>query len=277
MPRFAWEGSGARSDAPLARLARAAAAAGLGATLAGPPGCDAAPLKLPDAPYNYTVIDQDLSAALQEFGANLGVKVNVSPEVKGRIQGRVPEGKPQAFLDRLATIYNLEWYFDGGVLYITPTKESRTQLLVLSPIGYDRLKGALDALQISDARFPVRPAPGNGVVMVSGPPRYVALIEQTLAGLVAEEQARPKPAVQAAKEPPPPKPTVLTVFRGSQTTILRDGRPERVSGPEMDAPARSGPQPAANLPQAPAAIPAAGQGLIVPAPARAPDGIAPTP
>jgi type III secretion protein C len=230
-------------------------------------GADAAPLTLPDAPYNYTVIDQDLGAALQEFGANLGVKVNISPEVKGRIQGRIPEGRPQAFLDRLATNYNLEWYYDGSVLYVTSARESRTQLLVLNPIGFDALKGALDALQISDARFPVRPSPGKGVVMVSGPPRYVVLIEQTLAGLVAEEQARPKPAppaTAALSAPPPPRATVLTVFRGSSTTILRDGRPERVTGPEAEAPARAEPPAAANLPRT--SLP----NLVVPPPTAAP-------
>lgn len=240
-----------------------------GALLIAPVSAGAAALKLPDTPYNYTVIDQELGAALQEFGANLGIKLSISPEVKGRIQGRIPESKPQAFLDRLATNYNLEWYYDGSVLYITSAKENRTQLLVLSPIGYDALKGSLDALQISDPRFPLRPSPGKGVVMVSGPPRYVTLIEQTLAGLVAEEQARPKPSpaapsvAAAAKAPPPPKVTVLTVYRGSGTTILRDGRPERVAGSESDSPAQSFPQPAANLPRL--SVPAAMPGSDMPA------------
>lgn len=230
--------------------------------LVGADRTGAAALKLPDTPYNYTVIDQDLAAALQEFGANLKLKVNVSPEVKGRIQGRIPEGTAQAFLDRLAANYNLEWYYDGGVLYITSAKENRTQLLVLSPIGYDGLKGALDALQISDGRFPMRPAPSKGMVMVSGPPRYVALVEQTLGGLVAEEQARPKPAPPAPKAPSPPKVTVLTVYRGSSTTILHDGRPDLVTGGGADSPAQSNPPPAANQPQA--AIPGGLPGLLTP-------------
>ena len=45
----------------------------------------AAQLALPETPYSYTVIDQDLTAALHEFGSNLNIKVNVSPEVRGRI------------------------------------------------------------------------------------------------------------------------------------------------------------------------------------------------
>ena len=252
------------------------------AALAVPTGAGAAVLKLPDAPYSYTVIDQDLAAALQEFGANLGIKVNVSPEVKGRIQGRIPEGKARAFLDRLTTNYNLEWYFDGSVLYVTSAKENRTQLLVLSPISFDTLKGALDALQISDSRFPVRPSPGQGVVMVSGPPRYVALIEQTLAGLVAEEQAKPRSPAFAGKGAAPGKVTVLTVFRGASTTILRDGQPERVAGPDYE----SAPQPespAAGQPRAGLGVSAPGIGVPGPgagqpgAAAPAQQGAAPAP
>ncbi|MGE7156011.1 nodulation protein NolW [Methylorubrum rhodesianum] len=233
---------------------------------------EAAALKMPTTPYRYTVIDQDLPAALQELGSNLAIKVNVSPEVKGRIQGRMPEGTAQDFLERVAANYNLEWYYDGSVLYITSARESRTQLLVLSPIPFDRLKAALDALEISDARFPIRPAPGKAVVMVSGPPRYVTLVEQTLAGLVAEEHARPKPGAEAAKAPPLPKVTTLTVFRGGQMTVFRDGRPERLIGPESEPAPRSesGAAPAAAALAAP--IPAPG----APAPGvPAPAGVAP--
>jgi type III secretion protein C len=188
----------------------------------------AAPLTLPDTSYNYTVVDQDLPAALQEFGTNLGIKVNISSEVRGRIQGRLPEARPRAFLDRLAAMFNFEWYYDGQVLYISAVKESQSRLLVLAPIGFDQFKIALDALKVADDRFAVVPAPGNGLVLVSGPPRFVALTEQTLAGLIAEEQAKPKPGVPA----PAQKETVLNVFRGTQVSIWRNGRLEQVIGPD---------------------------------------------
>ncbi|MCJ2013124.1 nodulation protein NolW [Methylobacterium sp. J-076] len=208
----------------------------LGSMAVGGLGCAAAPLRLPNTVYRYTVIDQDLAAALQEFGANLNLKVSISPEVKGQIQGRMPEGSPQAFLDRLAGTYNLEWYYDGSLLSITSARETRTQLLVLGQVRYEALTGALDSLRISDPRFPVRPTPGKGVAMVSGPPRYVALVEQTLAGLAAEEQARPKPS--QPREALPAKLQPLTVFRGSQTTVIRDDRPGSTVEPGADAPPR---------------------------------------
>ncbi|MDQ8726888.1 secretin N-terminal domain-containing protein [Bradyrhizobium sp. LHD-71] len=188
-----------------------------------------AQLDLPNTTYTYTVINQDLSAALLEFGSNLNIKVNVSQEVRGRIQGRLPDLPPLAFLNRLASLYNLEWYFDGQVLHVTSAREAQSRLLVPGPVPFERLASTLAAFNVADERYEVRPAPDTQLVLVTGPPRFVALVEQTLNGLIAEEQARPKPA-EARAEPPLLRDAVLTVFRGSQTTILRNGRLESTFG-----------------------------------------------
>lgn len=198
----------------------------------------AAHLKLPDATYTYTVINQDLSAALLEFGSNLNIKVNVSQEVRGRIQGRLPDLPPLAFLNRLASLYNLEWYYDGQVLHVTSARESQSRLLVPGPVPFERLASTLAAFDVADERYAVRPAPNTQLVLVTGPPRFLALVEQTLNGLVAEEQARPKPA--EARAEPSLQDTALTVFRGSQTTILRSGRLEASFGSNEPSAASAG-------------------------------------
>ncbi|UFW92086.1 nodulation protein NolW (plasmid) [Bradyrhizobium barranii] len=181
-----------------------------------------ASLSLPPTPYSYTVLDQDLSAALQEFGNNLNIRVNVSTEVRGRIRGRMPDLPPREFLDRLTALYNLQWYYDGLVLYISAAHEAQSRLIVLNPISFDAFKTALDALNISDERYIAKPAPGEGLVLASGPPRFVALMDQTLNGLVAEAQAR-RNHLAAEK---PQRESVLMLFRGSSSVVTRDGRPE---------------------------------------------------
>lgn len=183
-------------------------------------GTHGVPLSLSSTPYRYTVLDQDLSAALQEFGNNMNLRVNISAEVKGRIRGNMPDLPPREFLDRLANLYGLQWYYDGLVLYVSAAKEAQTRMLVLTSIRFDAFKGALDELEISDDRYLVRPAPGNGLVLVSGPPRFTALVEQTFNGLVAEAQAQPR-ALET-----PPRESVLTLFRGSSTMVVRNGLPE---------------------------------------------------
>ncbi|XIA67782.1 nodulation protein NolW [Bradyrhizobium sp. TZ2] len=188
-----------------------------------------APLALPSTPYSYTVLDQDLATALQEFGNNLNIRINVSTEVKGRVRGRMPDLAPREFLERLTKLYNLQWYYDGLVLYVSDAHEAQSRLLVLTPITFDAFKASLDALNISDERYIVRPAPGDGPVFVSGPPRFIALVDQTLKGLLAEAQARRNPA---SVETPPHRP-VLMLFRGSSSLVIRDGRPEGPLSPEV--------------------------------------------
>ncbi|TJV92009.1 MAG: nodulation protein NolW, partial [Mesorhizobium sp.] len=78
-----------------------------------------------------------------------------------------------------------QWYYDGLVLYVSAAQESQTRMLLMTSIRFDAFKGALDKLDISDERYVVKPVPGNGLVFVSGPPRFVALVEQTFNGLVA--------------------------------------------------------------------------------------------
>ncbi|MCA6116465.1 nodulation protein NolW [Bradyrhizobium sp. WSM 1738] len=222
------------------RSVAASVVAAVAAVVALPSTTHAAQLKLPDTTYTYTVINQDLSAALQEFGSNLNIKVNVSQEVRSRIQGRLPDLPPLAFLNRLAALYNLEWYYDGQVLHVTSARESQSRLLVPGPVPFERLASTLAAFDVADERYAVRPAPNTQLVLVTGPPRFVALVEQTLNGLIAEEQARPKPAEARVGPPPSPRETFLTVFRGSQTTIFRNGRLEATFGSNESSDASSG-------------------------------------
>ncbi|MCP3460778.1 secretin N-terminal domain-containing protein [Bradyrhizobium sp. CCGUVB23] len=195
-----------------------------------------ASLSLPSTAYRYTVLDQELSAALQEFGNNLNIRVTVSAEVKGRIRGHMPDLPPREFLDHLTQLYNLQWYYDGLMLYVSTAKEAQTRLLLLTSISFDALKATLDTLNISDERYILRPAPGNGLVLVSGPPRFIALVEQTLNGLVAEAQARPRSAQMPSRD------SVLMLYRGSSATVVRDGRTESPSS--SDTPRQDGALPA---------------------------------
>jgi type III secretion protein C len=183
----------------------------------------AAPLNLPKTNYAYTVIDQDLPAALNEFGSNLGLRVSVSQAVRGRIRGRLPDASPRDFLDRLVALYNLQWYFDGQVLYVSSAEEAQSRVLVLGQVPFDRLQRTLVAFSITDERYTVQRAPAADLALASGPPRFVALVEQTVTALAAEEQARLRPS----PESPAPRPeTLLQVFRGSQAQYIRNGRPD---------------------------------------------------
>lgn len=168
-------------------LAAGLLAAGLFAVAPGP--ARAAQVPWPEEPLSYTVVDQDLRELLAEVGTRLGVSVRVSDAVKARVRGRLPAAAPREFLGRLASVYGFEWFYDGGTLWVSAPSESQTLLLPLGPVAFERLSAAMDELDLSDPRWPLRGSGQAGVVVVNGPPRFVAMAERTLAAL--QQRARP--------------------------------------------------------------------------------------
>jgi len=192
----------------------------------------AAELALGDAPYSYTVIDQDLRSTLREFSANLGVRVTMTDAVQGRIRGRLPPLAPRAFLDRVTTLYGLDWFYDGYVVSVSAQSEGATRVLPTPGLPFAELRRGLEAMGVWDGRYVVRPqGEGAEMVMVAGPPHFVQLVEQTAAMMVAQAAAARMPpavAMPAGAPPPPPAPSrapSLTVFRAAQEQKVTFGGP----------------------------------------------------
>ncbi|WP_225768951.1 secretin N-terminal domain-containing protein [Inquilinus sp. Marseille-Q2685] len=140
-------------------------------------------LPWPDKPYPYVVLDQDVRDVLAAFGSNLDVPVKVSDTVSGRVRGRLPELTPQKLLDHPAASFGLQWYYDGQVLYVTTVEEAVSEMLPLGTIRFEELQASLASLRLDDPRFPPRPLASANVALVSGPPRYVALVKETMQAL----------------------------------------------------------------------------------------------
>lgn len=153
------------------------------------------PLPHADRDVAYAVVDQDLPELLGDLGSQLGVRVQVSQAVRGRVRGRLPPAPPAAFLERLAAIHGFDWYFDGATLFVSGPSEAVTRVLPLGPVPLPGLAQVLDELGISDPRWPLRASSGAGLVFAGGPPRYVALIEQALDALRQRSRPSPEPRV----------------------------------------------------------------------------------
>jgi type III secretion protein C len=182
-------GRRARLAGLLIATALAAAAPARSAEVAWPPG-----------PYNYIALDQDLRDALAELGRNTGVPVKLSDAVRGRLHNVMPAASAEEFLRRLCDSHGLVPYFDGFVLHIATVAEIKTDVIPLAgKIGVDEARERLRKLGIEDARYPLR-STTDGVVSVSGPPPYLALLRQTLGARtlrpVREEAAVEEPRVK---------------------------------------------------------------------------------
>ena len=150
-----------------------------------PAAAPAQPAAAPEIPWKtetYSLVARamDLRQVLETFGVAQGVSTIMSPAVGGAISGEfadVPCGK---FLDRLCSLHNLAWYWDGATLWIYAAGEMQTILLDLRYMKAGEVRDMLKELGVEDPRFPIKTASNDELIMVSGPPRYVGLVAEMI-------------------------------------------------------------------------------------------------
>ena len=144
-------------------------------------GAIAAPIPWKLDSYTLVARNMDLRMALDTFAVAEGLSVVMSDSVHGSFSGDFKDTPPDEFLDRLATTHNLIWYYDGAALYLYGAGEIATMLLDLQYMKAGEVRKMLGDLGVEDARFPLKTASDDELVMVSGPPRYVALVAEMVA------------------------------------------------------------------------------------------------
>ena len=137
------------------------------------------PWKMPT--YTLVARDMDLRVALDTFAVAQGLSVVMSTSVQGRFSGDFKEVLPDEFLDRIATTHNLMWYYDGAALYVYGAGEIATMLVDLQYMKAGEVRQMLSELGVEDRRFPLKTTSNDELIMVSGPPRYVALVAEMIA------------------------------------------------------------------------------------------------
>ena len=159
---------------------RGLAPAALSALLLGADPALADPPSWENEPYPYTVVDQDVRDALEEFGRNLDIGVTVSDDVQGRLRGPWTSKTTADFLGRVSDELNVAWFYDGHRLHVSSAAESTSEALRLQGVEPEAWRASLDRLGIGGNRSSLSIDADQKVALVSGPPGYVALIKDTL-------------------------------------------------------------------------------------------------
>jgi len=151
---------------------RAVALLALAAALSAPAA--GADLAFRKARFDYLAEKTPLRDILQAFCAAQEWSVAIGNVPDETISARFTM-TPKLFWQVFTSSHNLQWYFDGKVVHVTPPAEMRTEFLPMTPEAFARFHAGLDRLEISDRRFPVRYDASSGSAVVAGPPRFVEL------------------------------------------------------------------------------------------------------
>jgi len=158
-------------------------------------------------PYAYVLVDQDVRSALEEFGHNLEVPLVLSDKVRGKARSTLRAATAGEFLQALCSTNGLTWYFDGNLLYLNASDEISTKLFKASALDLDQLQAYLNTLDVFGQQLSMRNGPEGDEVFVSGPPPYLALVQQHVDHLHPKAVAAP-----VARE------RGVRVFRGAQVS-----------------------------------------------------------
>ncbi|MGN8344709.1 type III secretion system outer membrane ring subunit SctC [Pseudomonas sp. SMV71] len=138
----------------------------------------AVPTDWKNTPYAYDAQATPLTKVLDDFANTFGVQLVIDGTVKGTVEGRMRAESPQAFLDRLGLENRFQWFVYGSSLYVSPLQNQRSKRLEVSADAVPDMKQALTDIGLLDPRFGWGELPDEGVVLITGPERYVRLVTQ---------------------------------------------------------------------------------------------------
>ncbi|KXV69387.1 hypothetical protein AD951_06885 [Acetobacter malorum] len=159
-----------------------------------------------EKPFSYIAVNQEISSVLKEFSYINDIPVIASDKVRGHVQGRWLNLSSRDFLQKMSHLYDFDWYNDGAALYISSKSERITQIIPLHNHTLSELRSALLNMGLLDNRFDIGAGPANDTLAVSGPPRLVSMVQQTVLSL---------PSTQHAIKTSGGEVRHLTLFRGS--------------------------------------------------------------
>lgn len=143
----------------------------------------ASDLDWPQVPYSYEAQGESIRDVLINFAANYQGSVIISDKVNDKVSASFDLQEPQSFLTLISALYGLNWYYDGAVLYVFKSSEMQSRLIKTNHVATSDLRMALEEAGIWQARFAWKPNAGDHLVYVSGPPRYLDLVDQVAQAL----------------------------------------------------------------------------------------------
>ena len=130
--------------------------------------------------YAYYANNEALADVLKHFATDQNIPIIVSEKITEKVNANFQNMPPAMFLERLANIYDLVWFYDGRSLYVSHLNESENRLIPLKDMDVETAKQQLIELGLWNEKFKWSAAPKSYLVHIAGPPAYVDLIDESI-------------------------------------------------------------------------------------------------
>ena len=129
-------------------------------------------------PYAHEASNRGLRDFMADFAHTVGLQLQIDGSLQGVINGKLRADTLLGFLDRLALEHRFQWFVYNNTLHISSLDQQSSARLEVADDTVVDLKTALSQIGLLDERFGWGELPDIGVVLVSGPKRYIEQIRQ---------------------------------------------------------------------------------------------------
>ncbi|WP_176091300.1 type III secretion system outer membrane ring subunit SctC [Burkholderia ambifaria] len=137
---------------------------------------------------SFIARNEPVEQLFRAIGAQAHKPVQLSAKAKQyRISGQFGLARPFDVIEQVTRDLGLTWYFDGRAIYVNDSSEMVSVVLSMPAQTADQLIAFLRAASLHDTRYPVKRAPGSGLVYLSGPPKYVEIVRSSAALLQQQD------------------------------------------------------------------------------------------
>lgn len=133
-----------------------------------------------DAGYIYAANQTPIRKILEDFCDQFGIILEISPSVKGTINGRLAANSANEFLDRLALMRKFRWFVYANTLYVSTLNDNVVEKLGINSESSSEAKQALIGIGLFENRFGWGELPEEQSVIISGPAEYVKLVKKVI-------------------------------------------------------------------------------------------------
>lgn len=127
--------------------------------------------------YAYEAEHKPLREVLEDFAQTFGTQLQIEGLLEGNVNGKIRANTPQSMLDRLGVEHRFQWYLYNNTLFVSTLDQQESARVEVSSETIADLKQALTDIGLLDSRFGWGELPEDGVVLVSGPKRYIEQIK----------------------------------------------------------------------------------------------------
>lgn len=131
----------------------------------------------PSNEYEFFVVSSSIGQFADTLIGATGARIELSDGVRARLSRQRLTGDLGQVLDQLAAEYELDWFVFNNVYYVSSSRESTVRVIRPGHLGFDDVQSALSDAGLMSAKLSLLKAANGEAVVLSGPPKLLALAE----------------------------------------------------------------------------------------------------